>query len=199
LPRLRSASKDAHDTALEQRQSELARERPRDLTRLIVAALATSRPVQRHGHERVDVGAHHRERRREQQRERAAERPRASVFERVQVVVERRRVVERRDDGRDGPGSAAHRATGDGLREPAAHARGGHARERRGAHGAEAASRGEAAGRAAFDEQRVPHPVNQSQEPKLTVLAGVSDTAQRPAARAPKRAKNVGSRTRNEA
>jgi hypothetical protein len=42
LPRLRSASKDAHDTALEQRQPELARERPRDLTRLVVAALATS-------------------------------------------------------------------------------------------------------------------------------------------------------------
>lgn len=87
LTRLRSARDAPHDAALEQRHPKLARERPADFARLVVAALAAARAVQRHGHERVDVAAKRRQRRREQQRERAAERPHAAVFECVHVML----------------------------------------------------------------------------------------------------------------
>jgi len=155
LTRLRSARDAPHDAALEQRHPKLARERPADLARLVVAALATARAVQRHGHERVDVAARRRQRRREQQCERAAERPRAAVFERVHVVLERRAIVKRRNHGRDGPTRAAQGAARGGRREPAARARAAHARKLVRAHGAEAVARGPAARGAAFDEQRI--------------------------------------------
>ena len=160
LARLRGAREAAHDAALEQRQAKLVRERPGELARLVVAALAAARAMQRHGHERVDVGARRRQRRREQQAERAAERPRAAVLERMHVVLERRRIVKRRDHGRDGPTGAPQRAARNGRREPAAHARAAYARELVRADGAKAPARGPAAGGAAFDEQCVPHPVN---------------------------------------
>ena len=155
LTRLRNARDAPHDAALEQRQTELVRERPADLARLVVAALATASAVQRHGHERVDVAATRRQRRREQQRERAAERPHAAVFQRVHVVLERRAIVKRRNHGRDGPTRAAQGAARGGRREPAARTRAAHAREHLRANGTEALARGPAAGGAALDEQRI--------------------------------------------
>jgi len=155
LTRLRSARDAPHDTVLDERHPKLTRERPADLARLVVAALATASAVQRHGHERVDVAATRRQRRREQQRERAAERAHAAVFQRVHVVLERRPIVKRRDHGRDGPTGPLQRAARGGRREPAARARAAHAREHLRAHGTEALARGPAAGGAAFDEQPI--------------------------------------------
>ncbi len=59
--------------------------------------------MQRHRDERIDASARSGKMRREQQRESAAQRALAAVLQRVQVVVERRRIRERRDDGVDVP------------------------------------------------------------------------------------------------
>jgi hypothetical protein len=158
LSRLARALEGACDAALEQRQGQLARDRARDLERLVVTALAQARRVQRHGHERIDLGTQRRERAGEQQPERAAERAGPAILQRVHVVIERCRIGVRRDERVHAPGRPAPRAARDGQSEAAGATGVAHAREVARAHGAEPARRWACARRARLDEQCAPHP-----------------------------------------
>jgi hypothetical protein len=63
---LRRAAADAQHAALKHGEPQLAAERPRDFDGLVVAALAQSSRMQRHGNERVDVRSRSDSGRREQ-------------------------------------------------------------------------------------------------------------------------------------
>jgi hypothetical protein len=147
------------DTARDGRDLQRAGQHAGDLLRLVVAAVVAALAMQRHRDERVELAADARELR-EQQRESSPHGARAVVLERLHVVIEGRPVRERRDDGVDMPRGLRAGAMRHRPREPAPQARVRDARELRGAHAAKAAARGQAAGRAALDEQAAENPVN---------------------------------------
>ena len=99
------------------------------------------------------------------------ERARAAVLQRVQVVVERRPVRERRDDGVDVPRHLRARAVADGPREPAAAAWVRARARTRGADAQKPPAERSAAGRAALDEQPAQEPVNHGAPARLTARA----------------------------
>jgi len=153
LPGLRRCRDVPLDAAQQRGDFQRMRQHACDLLRLVVAALVAARAMQRHRDERVELAAKARKLGDEQQRERSSHGPCAVVLERVHVVIERRTVRERRDDGVDIPRLLRARAMGHGPRKAAPRARVCDARKLCGAYAAEAAARGQAAGRAALGEQ----------------------------------------------
>jgi hypothetical protein len=112
-----------------ERDAELGGDDPRDLGSLVVAALAQTRPVQRHGNERIRGRATPPELRDQQEPQRPAERAHAVELERVQLPIERCCVKIGRDERVDLPGAGRAGAARDRPRQTACAARRGDGRE----------------------------------------------------------------------